>query len=175
MNALPHHVWFAHGQEGLPWGRKIKVLAATARERGFHVESPDYRGIASPDARVARLLDLNPNPPGRLVLVGSSMGAYLSLAASSRLKPDGLFLLAPALGLPGYAVTDPAPHARSAALVHGWRDDVVPLENVIHFAARHRLALHLVDDGHRLLEALGEIESLFARFLERILTGEEPP
>ena len=165
MPHATHHVWFAHGKEGTPNGAKIERLTAIARALGFHTESVDYRGIVSPDDRVKKLLSLNPDPPGKLVLVGSSMGGYLSLAASATLNPEGIFLLAPAIGLPGYALADPAPRARLVTAIHGWRDDVVPPQNVIEFADRHRVTLHLVEDGHRLLDAMPVIERLFPLFL----------
>jgi alpha-beta hydrolase superfamily lysophospholipase len=37
-----------------------------------------------------------------IVLMGSSMGAYVATVAAETIKPSGLFLLAPAFYLPGY-------------------------------------------------------------------------
>ena len=79
-----------------------------------------------------------------------------------------MFLLAPAIGLPGYAVQNPAPRADVIEIVHGWQDEIIPLQNVLNFAREHRAALHLLDDGHRLINVLPQIEALFADFLTRL-------
>ena len=63
-------VWFAHGLDGVPWGRKITALAAVARQRGLEVESPDYGFTRDPDARVRHLLSQNPPEGDELILVG---------------------------------------------------------------------------------------------------------
>ena len=79
-------VYFSHGQESGPWGSKIKRLAAIAKEQGCEVDSVDYTKIKDPDLRVERLLDILESESGSFVLVGSSMGAYVSLVASERVN-----------------------------------------------------------------------------------------
>ena len=91
------YVVFSHGKDSEPWGGKIAAMAEIAREEGFHVESVDYRGIDRPEDRVTRLLAFCKDLRGSLVLVGSSMGGYVSVAGSSLLQARGMFLLAPAL------------------------------------------------------------------------------
>ncbi|MBF0152205.1 MAG: alpha/beta hydrolase [Magnetococcales bacterium] len=166
-------VYFAHGKEGTPWGRKIERLAEVARLRGFHVESPDYTGIVDPDQRVEKLLELAPTAARHLVLVGSSMGAYLSIVASQKLRPDGLFLMSPALYLWDYADQDPKPHARITVAVHGWRDDVVPPANSVRFAQKHKATLHMIDSDHRLLDAVPFLAHTFDWFLSQVLEGDK--
>jgi len=169
-------VIFSHGKESGPWGRKIQALAALASDWGAEVFSVDYR-LPSPhpgtfhaecERRVAQLL-AHPVAAGRpLVLVGSSMGGYVSARASATLRPAGLFLLAPAFFLDAYAEPAPVPHAGHTALVHGWGDDVVPPEHSIRYARQHRCSLHLLDGDHRLNDALPAIAPLFAGFLARL-------
>lgn len=89
-------VYFSHGMESGPFGSKIMALAKVAEKLGFEVESPDYRSTMDADERVKMLLDLNPKANKNLVLVGSSMGGYVATVASKELKPQGLFLMAPA-------------------------------------------------------------------------------
>ncbi len=161
-------IYFAHGKESGPWGSKIEALASVAEQKGCRVESPDYSGIADPDARVDKLLSFAAQETGPLVLVGSSMGGYVSTVASSQLRPAGLFLMAPAFYLPGYGEQEPVPEAKLTAIFHGWNDEVVPAENAIRFARRHRCELHLVDGDHRLMSHLQVIETLFADFLRRL-------
>lgn len=161
-------VYFAHGQEGSPDGIKIQRLRAVAERLGFETHSPDYRAIDDPDARAEHLLGLCKRGPGRLVLAGSSAGAYVSAAASARLRPDGLFLLAPALGIPGFGRPDVEPRAAHIELVHAWEDEVVAVDYVLRYARQHRLQLHLLSGDHRLHEAMPEIEILFESFLKKI-------
>ncbi|HIJ83595.1 MAG TPA: alpha/beta hydrolase, partial [Magnetococcales bacterium] len=92
-------VFFSHGKEGTPWGSKIQRLAEVAKGEGFGVESPDFRDLHGAELRVEKLLQSVPRNHPALVLVGSSMGGYQSIVASQQLKPRGLFLLAPAIGL----------------------------------------------------------------------------
>ncbi|WP_305042876.1 alpha/beta fold hydrolase [Geoalkalibacter sp.] len=158
-------VVFAHGKESGPWGAKIQALAEVAGDCGYAVLSPDFSDLSDAAGRVPRLLEQIPKKPGELILVGSSMGGYVCLAASPVLKPRGLFLMAPAIGLPGYERTDPAPQAERTLIVHAWQDAIVPAANVIAFAQRHQTQLHLLDSDHRLLNVLPLICLLFREFL----------
>lgn len=160
-------VCFAHGKESGPWGRKITALADVARHRGLDVVSPDYRFTMDPDERVRHLLK-QPLPDGdELILVGSSMGGYVAAAASSRLRPSGLYLLAPAVDIPGYDA-DTTPYAGLVEVVHGWHDDIIPADIVIDWARRHRARLHLVDSEHALTSALPWLCRAFGGFLDEL-------
>lgn len=159
-------VCFAHGKESGPWGTKITHLANTARHRGCEVISPDYSHTHDPHARVAQLLQLAPKAGRALVLVGSSMGGYVSAQACAALKPQALFLMAPALYFPGWD-EEPDGIPALAAVVHGWSDDIVPLERGLRFAQRHRTALHLLDSGHTLNDQLPMLALLLDDLLQR--------
>ena len=158
-------VVFSHGKESGPWGGKIVAMADVARGLGCTVDSIDYRDLPVAASRVERLLERYDGYCGDLVLVGSSMGAYVSLQACERLKPGGLFLLAPALGLAGYEQHNPPPYAERALIVHAWQDEVVPAQSVLDFARRHQIELHMVNSDHRLLSALPLICLLLRDFL----------
>lgn len=162
-------VCFSHGKESGPWGTKIKHLASIAKKLGFNVMSPDYSSEMNPDKRVEMLLGKNPKAINNLVLVGSSMGGYVSLVSSETLKPDGLFLLAPAVFLDGFANPNPKPFGKNIEIVQGWNDDVVPTAKVISFAKEHKVTLNLVNSDHRLTSELEKIGELFGIFLENIL------
>jgi alpha/beta superfamily hydrolase len=162
---------FAHGKDSSPRGVKIQRLSLVATRLSFTVESPDYSGTVDPEERVRQLVGKG-HPGGTLVLVGSSMGSYVSTVASSVLEPEGLFLMAPAFYIDGYADQDPVPHAAAVEIVHGWGDEVIPVEHSIRFARRwsdhRRLWLHLLPGDHRLEEHLPQIEDLFGSFLRRL-------
>ena len=161
----PRHVVFSHGQESGPWGAKITALAETARSEGYGAESIDYQGIDSPSERLVKLMDGCKALQGELVLVGSSMGAYVSMRAAALLHVRALFLIAPALTLPGEPSAAEKLHPCPMTLVHGWLDDVVPVEQSMAFAREHGCALHILNDGHRLQESVRQIKHLFEDFL----------
>ena len=177
MNSLPQAkrlVVFAHGQESGPWGSKITQLAEVAKAQGFEVASPDYSTWQDPEPRVAHLLELNPQAE-TLVLVGSSLGAWVSLKASATLKPQGLFLLAPAVHLGVVSEEAPPPQAGHTEVVHGWDDEVVPVASALQLCQEHRLPLHLLPSGHRLTDQLETLIQLFAAFLQRLPTPTTSP
>lgn len=137
-------VVFAHGKESGPWGSKIRYLADIAEQLGAVVLSPDYSDLSDSDARVRHLLALPLPVHLRLVLVGSSMGGYVSIVASRRLQPDGLFLMAPAIGLPNYGESSPEPGTSNVEIVMGWQDEVVSPAQIVTYAQGLRARLHLL-------------------------------
>ncbi|HZU77221.1 MAG TPA: alpha/beta hydrolase [Dehalococcoidia bacterium] len=159
-------VCFAHGQESGPWGTKISHLAPIARALGYEVLSPDYSHTRDPHERVRHLLALAPQARQALVLVGSSLGGYVSAMACAALKPRALLLMAPALYFPGFD-EEPAGIPALACVVHGWRDELVPYERALRFAQKHRAALHLLDSGHTLTDQLPLLALLFEDLLRR--------
>lgn len=158
-------VCFAHGKESGPWGTKITCLAEVARARGFEVISPDYSHTQDPHERTSQLIRLAPQSK-HLVLVGSSMGGYVSAMACESLRPQALFLMAPALYFPGWD-EEPRGIPPLCTVVHGWDDDIVPVERAQRFAQRHRAELHLLRSGHTLNDQLPALASLLDQMLER--------
>jgi len=158
-------VVFSHGKESGPWGGKITAMAAVARDLGCAVESVDYRGVDDPLARVEMLIAAASRVPKPIALVGSSMGGHVSAAAASLVRPRGLFLLAPAFYMPGFEAHTPQDVPCPTAIVHGWRDAIVPVENSIRWAHEHRAALHVLDSDHRLEDRIAAICSLLRDFL----------
>ncbi|GMR17020.1 MAG: alpha/beta hydrolase [Gammaproteobacteria bacterium] len=163
-------VIFSHGQESGPWGTKIRAMAAAVRELGCRAESIDYQGIADPGARADKLVDQAAGYAEPLLLVGSSMGGHVATAAAARLNAVGLFVLAPAYDMPGFATLTPPPGV-PLSIVHGWRDDIVPVANSIAFARQCHAALHILDGDHRLTDNIDEINLLLVQFVARIAGG----
>lgn len=161
-------VIFSHGKESGPRGTKISALSTIARNQGLDIESMDYTDLQDPEARVRRLVARCSGEARPIILVGSSMGGYVATVASRQVKPVGLFLMAPAVYLPGYAETDPMPWAGQTFVVHGWDDEVIPMENAVRFASRTQAQLFLVGDDHSLTGQLPFIEKLFSLFLDRL-------
>ena len=164
-------VIFSHGKESGPWGSKITALANKARLLGFDVTSLDYTDLMNPDERVARLTAYLEEQTQPYILVGSSMGGYVSLVAAQTHNPCGIFLLAPALFMDGYAQQSyflPLTESTVIEVVHGWSDEVIPVEHSIKYAQQAKCSLHLIASDHRLNNALAEVTRLFSAFLDAI-------
>jgi pimeloyl-ACP methyl ester carboxylesterase len=163
-----HHIVFSHGKDSSPFSRKISSLYEAAEAEGYGISAVDYRGLEDPAEWVRMLSDFCKDLSGDLVLVGSSLGAWVSLMAAPTLHARGLFLMAPAVGVPELPPLRPGPLSCPATVIHGWRDEVIPYENSIRFAREHRISLHLVDSDHRLHSALPLIKNLFQYFLTEL-------
>lgn len=164
-------VIFSHGKESGPWGSKIMAMAQVAMRANAHVASLDYSDILNPEERVTRLLSYPAPTHDKLILVGSSMGGYVSAVASRTLNPHGLFLLAPAVNIPGYAEQDLRVEVPHALVIHGCNDEIIPIENSKDFCSRNNIKLIVVDGDHRLNEAIPIIEDIFSGWLSRVLAG----
>lgn len=163
--AVRGHVVFSHGSEGTPFGTKIRALYEIAESEGYEVAAVDYRGIDNPDDRVQMLQEFCRDFSSHLVLVGSSLGGYVSLAAAPTLHAKGVFLMAPAIYMPGIPELSRGLPDCPITLVHGWRDEVIPYEQSMRFAKENRLALHLVESDHRLHSAIPFLQFLFQYLL----------
>jgi surfactin synthase thioesterase subunit len=160
-------VIFSHGKESGPWGGKITKLANIAKELNFSVDSIDYTDTFSPDQRVVILNKYLENETQPFILVGSSMGGYVSLVSAKTNNPLALFLLAPALFIPDYQ-KQTYPNLQHIEIVHGWSDDVIPVEHSIKYAKQTQCSLHLIDGDHRLNSSMEQVIALFKLFLYTI-------
>ena len=138
----------------------------------FDAADDDARGIdgcVSP--RIARLratIEAMPTPP---LLVGSSMGAFVSGLASLDVPVLGLLLLATPSTIPGYARAFDLRGGVPTMLIHGWRDDVCQPAGVQMLAAQRRLPLLMLDDDHRLGASTDAIALQFQRLLDQLATA----
>jgi pimeloyl-ACP methyl ester carboxylesterase len=158
-------VVFSHGKESGPWGAKITAMAAVVRDLELGVESVDYRGMEDPAERVEKLISVGLELKEPAVLIGSSMGGHVAAAAASRIRARAVFLLAPAFYMPGFEQYTPQDLAVPTAIVHGWRDDIVPVGNSIRWAREHQAALHILNSDHRLEDQIETICILLRAFL----------
>lgn len=157
---------FNHGKESGPDGNKIRALRQQAEQAGHATASMDYTDLPNdPDVRVERLVEYMEEQEEPMVLVGSSMGAYVAAVAARSIPVRALFLMAPAFYLDGYAVHDYRPRSDRTVLVHGWSDDVVPWEHSVRFGKRRKAELHLIPGDHRLSDALPRVQRLFEDLL----------
>src|SRR6266513_325464 len=86
---------------------------------------------------------------------------YVAVTSASLLHARGVFLMAPALYMQGLPELRASVLDCPAAVVHGWRDEVVPFEHSVRFAQAYRAALHLLESDHRLHNQIRVLHSLF--------------
>lgn len=163
MNSL---VVFSHGKDASPTGRKISYLAPIVENLGWRALAVDYTDLENPDDRVDRLLATNLGAYEKLVLVGSSMGGYVSAVASATLRPDGLFLMAPAFYMGWNRMQEPKSFAKKTFVTSGWNDDIVPAESSIRFARETKAELHIFNSDHLLWDVLPQLGGMLANFLK---------
>ncbi|MFC4764577.1 alpha/beta hydrolase [Dyella koreensis] len=164
----------SHGSDSGPDATKVSVLAALAESLGWSTQRPDYRdddrrghagSVAPRIARLRAAMELLEAPP---VLVGSSMGAFVSGLASLERPVAGLFLLATPAAIPGFESAFDLRLDVPTVLIHGWRDEVCPLDEMYEFAGRRQLPLLILDDDHRLSANVDTIAQQFRLFLDQL-------
>ena len=161
----------SHGLESGPDATKVSALAAIAEPMGFRSVRPDYRDLDASrdvgriDARIARLQQHAPAATP-VILAGSSMGAFISGVASLELNCIGLFLIALPVAIPGYARRFDAARVPTT-LVHGWDDELCPVDAAIAFARVRGDTIALVCDDHRLSTQVDFVAEQFRQFLGR--------
>ncbi len=161
----------SHGLESGPDATKVSALAAIAEPLGFRSVRPDYRDldagrdVSRIDERIIRLKQ-QAQADAPVVLAGSSMGAFISALASLELNCIGLFLIALPTQIPGYPRRFDAARVPTA-LVHGWHDELCPVDAAIEFARGRGDAITLVDDDHRLSAHVDFVARRFQDFLRQ--------
>ena len=164
----------SHGSDSGPDATKVSALAALAETLGWRTQRPDYRtddargNAGSVAPRIARLratIEALDTPP---LLVGSSMGAFVSGLVSLDVPVAGLLLLATPSAIPGQVRAFDLRRGVPTLLIHGWRDEICPLAGVHAFAAQRHLPLLVLDDDHRLGASLDAIVGQFRLLLDQL-------
>ncbi|HJP98065.1 MAG TPA: alpha/beta hydrolase [Rhodanobacteraceae bacterium] len=171
---MPGHVILSHGSDSGPGATKVSALARVAEALGWSTQRPDYRAddaagyAGSVPARVVRLVDAMRRAPRPLVLVGSSMGAFVSGLASLEAGCDGLFLVALPVAIPECPRRFDIAFDVPGMLVHGYHDEVCPADAALAFARARRMPALMLDGDHRLSEQVPVLERQFRLFLESV-------
>lgn len=163
----------SHGSDSGPDATKVSALAALAESLGWRTQRPDYReddkrghtgSVAPRIARLRATVEALETPP---LLVGSSMGAFVSGLVSMDVPVAGLLLLATPSAIPGYSRAFDLRAGVPTTLIHGWRDEVCPWAGVHAFAAQRQLPLLMLHDDHRLGASMDAIAAQFRLLLDR--------
>jgi pimeloyl-ACP methyl ester carboxylesterase len=140
---------FCHGLESVPHGRKYHAMV----DAGLDVVAPDCQKKNLVERVEILTAAIEEHAP--VLVVGSSFGGMAGLLACLQAshQPRHLLLLAPALQLPtpvGVTLRCPVP----TTIIHGTRDEIIPIDLSRRFAAAHGATLVEVDDSHALPDSL---------------------
>jgi len=146
---------FIHGSDSSSQTYKAGIL------RGLFpgMVTPDFTGSLS--ERMAQLEAILGARTG-WTIIGSSLGGLMAalFAAQAPGQVRKLVLLAPALILPEFSGHLPKPVSVPTIVVHGTRDELLPLEAVRSLAEKvfTHLTYLVVDDDHRLHRTAEEMD-----------------
>jgi predicted esterase len=143
-------VHFIHGLESHPQGSKARFLAEHFDATTPSMNTRDLAGAIETQAMALRAASDAGRGPD--VLIGSSFGGAIAVALLARgIWRGPTLLLAQAAAKVG--IHDPLPEGVAITIVHGLRDEVVPIEDSRLLARTGTAGLVLleeVDDEHRL-------------------------
>jgi pimeloyl-ACP methyl ester carboxylesterase len=102
------HVFYLHGFASSPHSSKAQFLATRLAERNLHLHCPDFNQPDFSSLTISRMLQQTEKriaalPPGDVMLIGSSLGAFVAVEAAARNVSAArhpvaqLVLLAPAI------------------------------------------------------------------------------
>ncbi|HVL66451.1 MAG TPA: YqiA/YcfP family alpha/beta fold hydrolase [Vicinamibacterales bacterium] len=85
------HLFYLHGFASSAGSSKAAFFAAKLREHGLALHTPDFNVPDFSTLTVTRMVDqvvaeIEALPPGPVVLIGSSLGAFVAVAVAGRLK-----------------------------------------------------------------------------------------
>jgi alpha/beta superfamily hydrolase len=149
----------------------VTTLAKTFAELGFVALRFNFRGVGESagefdqgDGEVEDVLAVvryarQEHGDLPLVLAGFSFGGYVQARAAQHLHPQRLVLVAPAVGR--FAMPQVP---RNTLLIHGDEDQVIPLEEVLHWARPQQLPIVVLPGAEHFFHGrLGQIKQIVLR------------
>ena len=153
----PSRLIFIHGLEGTSQGSKATLLRSLFP--GMLI--PDFQGSL---LERMQTLDKILGRKTEWKIIGSSLGGLMAalFACQHPQQVSRLVLLAPALILPEFAASPPAPITIPTIIYHGNLDQLIPVESVNQLARKvfTNLTFHVVDDDHGLYKTAHQIDWL---------------
>lgn len=169
-------------QGGLNTNKVVQTAAKALTTLGFHCYLPNLRGVGNSDGEhdygrgeVADCLAVvdfarTQHPEvTKLVLSGFSFGGYVAVFSALTARPDALLLMGPAIGMYTVDVPD-AYNATTTLLIHGEKDEVVPLHNSMNWAEAQNLPVVVIPgSGHFFHGKLIVLRQWIERLLPAVL------
>jgi alpha/beta superfamily hydrolase len=142
----------------------VQTLARALLDLGYETWRPNFRGVGASEGvhdngggEVDDLASvLQAMPAGRKLLAGFSFGAAMQAKLASRVAPEGLILVGPAV-----TAHELPPVPQGTLVIHGENDTTIPLAAVLDWARPQDLPVVLVPGAdhffHRKLPVLRNI------------------
>jgi alpha/beta superfamily hydrolase len=141
-------------QGGSMDNKVVHTLARVATDHDYVAVRPNFRGVGMSEGEydhgvgetedmlaIIEFVSRNyPDLPWRLA--GFSFGGYVQHRVAKRIKTDCVLLVAPPVNL--YTFDAPASATR---LIHGDKDEVVPLAGAQDWATQHHIPLTVIHDS----------------------------
>jgi uncharacterized protein len=145
---------------GTPENKVVQTLAKTFVELGYMALRPAFRGVAGSEGEFDRgegetvdMIDLVAQAQARydempLVLAGFSFGGYVQTRVAKEVTFQRIVLVAPACG----HITEDRSYTTETVpadtiVIHGEKDETVPLANVLEWARPQDLPIVLVPNA----------------------------
>jgi pimeloyl-ACP methyl ester carboxylesterase len=158
------HLFYLHGFASSPASSKAAALAARFAPRGIALHCPDFNQPDFSTLTTTRMIGqveraMAALPPGPVVLVGSSLGAFVAVLVAERQPAvvSRLVLLAPALDFGGNRMRELGPEGLAR-----WRE--TDALEIFHYAYGERRIVR-----YALYEDAGRYDALSARVEQPIL------
>ncbi len=152
----------------------VQTLAKVFVELGYAALRPNFRGVGQSEGEhdygqgetddLIAVLDQARARMGQLpvILAGYSFGGYVQTRVANRVTPERMVLVAPATGIvSGGRTYSAAPVPADTIVIHGERDETVPLANVLDWARPLDIPIVLVPSAdhffHRRLHLIKSI------------------
>ncbi|HKA44592.1 MAG TPA: alpha/beta hydrolase [Burkholderiales bacterium] len=162
-------------QGGTKDNKVVTTLAKVFFALGYVAARPNFRGVGASagvfDSGLGETDDLLAVAAHLrqgygelpLVLAGFSFGSFVQTRVAKRLKPERLVLVGPAVNrFPAESV------AADTLVIHGERDDVVPLAAVFDWARPQSLPVVVVPGGEHFFHGrLNVLSDIVARYFQR--------
>lgn len=162
-----------------------QTIAKALSEMGFYCYLPNFRGVGKSEGvhdygrgeiedclAVIHFAQAMHTDVHKLALSGFSFGGYVALSAAERSSPDVLLPVGAAIGI----YPQEAPKSASPAktlLIHGEIDEVVPLKNVLNWAAPQQMPVLVIPEASHFFHGkLIILRDQIRRFLPTLLAAE---
>ena len=165
------NVYLSHDIQSSPHHPLMSRLSDIVSEIGHRPLAINYADLGDPTERARRLGFHLAKEKGEFLLSGIGMGAYVSLVAAEKWPPCGIFLIMPAIYMPGYPKHGFDIGRTHLEVVHGWQDDAVPTRNSFKFSHEWSCPLHLIPGCRDDEDFIDRSGRFFQDFLLRVTFG----
>lgn len=157
-----YHVVYLPGKISSLKEGKSKLLRISCKELDCQYTVVNYKNYKSLKQKTLIATGIIEKIKSPLIICGSSLGGYIALKMSNRIKNiASMILFSPAINIDGYPKISEKIKINNIKIIHGYNDKVVPCKNVVDFCTANKIELRLLNDGHKLSKSSNIIIDTF--------------